>query len=294
MWISDLFRRDEPLANNSRSAVIWLSYFHDPEARSAFQRLKRNLRDQIPVFGVVNEGEARRAGSSPDFIKVTHDDLRRAMPARADGILTSGSLDAGCADALHMAAIACLPGYEHYWFIEYDVDFSANWRGFFREFDGCEADLLGTTIYPRSMTQDWFHWRSFVAPEGVETSAHTRSFLPVFRISRRFADFYESETGRGWQGHFEALYPTIALANHFRIEDVGGTGPFVGKERQGRFYTNDFLSADLSPGTFRFLPPVSSRYFSISNLQLRPRAMLWHPIKTTAFNDERRRIIPPE
>jgi hypothetical protein len=85
--------------------------------------------------------------------------------------------------------------------------------------------------------------------------------LPVLRISKRFADFYASEVARGWRGHFEALYPTLALANDFAVEDIGGTGPFAESKRRGRLYTNKFSRPDLSPGTFRFVPPVANSYF---------------------------------
>jgi hypothetical protein len=69
---------------------------------------------------------------------------------------------------------------------------------------------------------------------------HVRGFFPIVRLSRRFAEAYRAEVTAGWAGHFEALYPTIAVLRSLSDEDIGGTGPFVPEGRRGLWYWNTY------------------------------------------------------
>jgi hypothetical protein len=126
-------------------------------------------------------------------------------------------------DLLHFAAMRQLPDFDYWWFFEYDTDFSAGWEHFFKLFCDCHADLVGSTLYPRNMDPNWFHWPKFRAPAHVRSEMHTRGFFPVVRLSRKFAEVYQSEMRNTWRGTFEALYPTIAVSNGLLVEDIGGS-----------------------------------------------------------------------
>jgi hypothetical protein len=171
--------------------------------------------------------------------------------------------------------------YDSFWFVEYDVDFTGDWGTFFSAMASTEADLLGTTLYPRSQSESWCHWNAFRAPVGLAAEHQVRGFFPIVRLSRQFAHVYRNEIPNGWSGHYEALWPSIALHRKFRIEDIGGTGPFVPPARQGRFYTN---SDDpiLNAGTFRYRPPVAGKYYPHSAPQI-AKDHLCHPVKTVAY-----------
>ncbi|WP_157100065.1 hypothetical protein [Rhodoplanes sp. Z2-YC6860] len=281
------FRRID-VQDRARTAIIWLTHFHEDKSFAAFQRLSSEVGQQFDTYAVLNGGE--NSEPHPLYINLTQDDLRKALPTRASGVLESGDLLAGYGDCLRLAAIAAIHPYRFYWFIEYDVDFSGAWLDFFQAFEGNTADLLGTTLHSRSDDPDWYHWRTFGAPQDVSTNTYHKGFFPISRISGRLARQYRLEIIGDWQGHFEALLPTIAIYRGLRVEDIGGNGPFAPAERAGRFYSDTGL---LYPGTFRYRPPVSNSYFSESNPDFSEPGKLWHPIKTDDFQAQHRSIRYP-
>jgi hypothetical protein len=232
----------------------------------------------VRAYHGAGDGGADLAGVPT--VRVGDGDLAATLPPRSVEKTEGGAPLNNMLDLLHFAVMRRLSTFDHWWLLEYDTDFSADWRAFFSAFEGCQADLLGTTVYPRALDPKWFFWPGFQAPPAVSAAAHVRGFFPVVRLSRRFVDAYAAEVTNGWRGHFEALYPSIALFRGLRVEDIGGDGPFVPEPRRGRFYWNTHDDVGLQPGTFRFEPAVSSHYFSRGNRDFFEPDRLWHPIKT--------------
>jgi hypothetical protein len=108
---------------------------------------------------------------------------------------------------------------------------------------------------------------------------------------------------RGWSGHFEATFPTIALHQGLEIEDFGGSGRFTKPGNTDRFYRNTPGEWGLWPGTFIYRPamtlrpdgkidrvvkvpwplskvwPFSERYKRTTRLDKLEPNKLWHPVK---------------
>jgi len=183
-------------------------------------------------------------------------------------------------DLIWFEVVRKLPGFEFYWLIEYDVDFAAPWLTFFSEFSKCNADLLGTNLYPKSQSQTWAHWEWFSCPKKVSQRQMMRGFFPIARVSRRFIETY-SRNLDGWNGHYEALFPSIALHERLRLEDIGGDGPVTPARRRGRLYLGT-RSPELNAGTFRFSPPAANHYFPQLD-ELIPDNHLCHPVKTEMY-----------
>jgi hypothetical protein len=93
MWIPGIPRRRHHPAD-PRSLVVWLTHFFDPQALIAFKRLKQDLRKRIAVVGIINVGETSIRSARAGLMSITHDDLRSALPTRAEGAMASGSLSA--------------------------------------------------------------------------------------------------------------------------------------------------------------------------------------------------------
>ena len=273
-----------------RTAIIWLTHFFDPAADSAFERLAREANRFGRIFRVRQYSNSVAPSALPGEILVSDADMARALRMRSQGIDFTKGISGGFADLLHFAVLGKLAKFAYYWFIEYDVEFSGNWQTFFSSFHRCKADLLGTTIYPRFMDLNWFYWKTFDTPPPVPAQIDTRGFFPILRISSRFADTYRAEIANGWSGHFEALYPTIARYRNLSVEDIGGSGPFVPRERLDMYYSNNVASWNLSPGTFRFSPIISKNYYSALSKDFPASNKLWHPIKTTAYDRAARKI----
>ena len=166
------------------------------------------------------------------------------------------------------------PDYDYYWFIEYDVRFSGDWRTFFAGFQHSDADFLSTSIRRASNDPNWMHWPTLHPPEGMNQppkDAMLCSFMPIYRISARGFRVIDQAYREGWTGHCEASWPTILYRAGCRLEDIGGDGEFVRPENRNRFYTNNPADVDLAPGSLVFRP-VRWKPGSGSN-------RLWHPVK---------------
>ena len=106
-------------------------------------------------------------------------------------------------------------------------------------------------------------------------------------------DVYQEALSTGeWSGHYEFLLPTIARAHGLRIEDIGGTGPFVPWRRRRRNYLNVAKDVLLSPGTFVWRPSMTA-YFHEDDTAFTQRAMLYHPIKADVAEWETEASVAP-
>ncbi len=270
-----------------RTAIVVLTHLRDPEQKQAFARLVR----EADKYGtVVQVQHASGAGTRPapaGCLMITDWELAQAAPYRFAQMQKAGlAVARGFVDMLMVAAVRRLPGFDRYWFIEYDVDFSAPWSQFFSRFDRCNADLLCAALHPRHLSEHWVHWSWFGGPADARASGIVRSFLPVARITRRLVEIYAVRSGR-WSGHNEAVLPSVALHAGLSVQDMGGDGPMVLPARRGRLYKFR-AQKDAGHATFRAYPHVSRKYFPFSGQRL-PREYLWHPVKTAAFRAAKRR-----
>jgi hypothetical protein len=181
--------------SQQHTAIIWLTHFFDPAADLAFERLAREANGFGRVFRVrqYSNSVGPPAPEIPGEILVSDVDMVQALRTRSQEIDFASGIPGEIVDLLHFAVLGKLAKFAYYWFIEYDVDFSGNWHTFFSSFQNCKADLLGTTIYPRSLDLNWYHWKTFAAPPSVPAQFVTGGFFPIFRISSRFADIYRTE-----------------------------------------------------------------------------------------------------
>jgi len=154
--------------------------------------------------------------------------------------------------------------YDFYWFIEYDVRFTGNWKSLFQYFEGqSESDLLGTALTSYDERKNWKWWKTLRAPwfSFLRNSEKIRGFFPVIRLSSGALNALKNANQRGWKGHHEVVIPTVLHRLHFSIEDIGGVGRFVSEENINRFYFNNRFARGLAPGTFVCKPsePIDER-----------------------------------
>lgn len=295
MWV-DLIRSDSvrsslrKLFGLSDTAIIWMTHFQDKEVLNSFDRLLRDVGQKYPVFGFLNSGIAQVVSGHPRLSCLNHEQIARLIPHRSSGMLPSGNIRAGYADAFHLAAAKSIPRFKYYWFVEYDVDFSGDWLAFFSSFEGNTTDLLATTLLNRDEDPAWFHWYMMSVPEIEGRDEQMRGFFPIYRASDVFIDRYSVACAAGWDGHFESLFPTLARKRKLSIEDIGGDRSFTPPSRLNKFYFNEPTTGSMSPGSFRFSPPISDRYFSKVDEVFHRKNYLWHPVKAPGFYDEERRI----
>jgi hypothetical protein len=267
-------------------AVILVTHIETGQIYKHFLRLKAECRDHLDAYLCVHMSADRRAEpgheAQVDF-RLSASDEEACLPARhAEKIARGGTIVPGFCDLTYMPALLSprLANYTHVWIVEYDVDYAGPWDRFFGPLAGSEADLIGTTFYPRQQSLDWMWWPIFEAPPAVSRASHTRSFVPIARFSRRMILQYEKAVRGGeWRGHVEALYPTIARHLGLTIEDLGGDGPFTPRSLVGRNYSNTPSSALLRPGTFTTPPANHAAYFHEAPEIFPVPGYLYHPVK---------------
>jgi hypothetical protein len=256
------------------AGAIFVTSHDQPRIRTHFRRLREETEDSLDLHYIVNASrypapECSLSCASPEKI----------MPRRMQRMVEDGGMYGGYLDVLLMPLAMALNN-EFVWIIEYDVDFSGDWRDFFSQFEADRSDVLTTTLMTRAQSPDWHYWDTVRPPPEVPQSQNLRSFTPIMRLSQRFLDAYVRETAdHDWQGHSEYTIPTIAVYRGYAIADIGGTGPFCPKHRYGRNYVNspeDGFSQN--PGTFVYRPPRHI-YFKEDSAVFPLRDMLYHPVK---------------
>jgi len=264
-------------------AVILITHIESDAVGQHFDRLNFECSGLLDAFLCVHGPAAADAGKAlrADF-RISPADEQRSLPLRyAEKMRRGGSAIPGFPDLIYMPVLRDrLTQYTHIWIMEYDVDFAGAWGDFFAPLIGSAADLMGTTIYPRSQCADWMWWPSFETPTEVSDRDHMRAFFPIARFSRRMIECYAAAVQTGdWRGHAEALYPTVARHRGLTIEDIGGDGPFTPKPLRGKNYFNNPADGRLRPGSLTTRPPQQTLYFHVAPETFPMRGYLYHPVK---------------
>ncbi len=122
--------------------------------------------------------------------------------------------------------------YDYYWFIEFDVRYSGDWRSFFTFFEPYTHDFIASHIRSYDEEPLWHWWDTLRHP--VKTILRDRD---------------------GWQGFNEVSLPTLLHKGGYRIMDFGGDGRFTPPELKNRSYTSHGLKDGLlSPFERQTLP----------------------------------------
>lgn len=270
-----------------KQALFFHTHLLSEKILAHFQRLQHELCETMPVHLSFHAGDTPAAPTVPeaDFI-ITTAQSRQLLPARYFEMERAHSRGyaSGFPDLAYMPALLDprTAPYEFLWFMEYDVDFAGNWADFFQQVNRLDADLIGTTLLPRSEDPHWMHWPWFEPPADVAPALQVRSFLPIARYSRCLLNRYHEAAKTGlWRGHSEAILPTLANTHGYRLHDLGGTSRWH-EQPSTPWYHNTPHHPYLTPGTFVYRPPIHDCYYHENPFAFTERNQLYHPIKTEA------------
>ena len=154
------------------------------------------------------------------------------------------------------------PGYDYYWLVEDDVDFSGDWRSFLSLFNTQESDFIANYIIRYAEDPGWYWWYTLhTGTEQVPDSGRLHAFNPIYRLSALALSYLHEALSQGWSGHHEVLMPTLLYLRGCNLMDMAGDGEFSVKDCPGGLCDAD---------TFSYLPlPVQEE---------RPNR-LYHPVK---------------
>jgi hypothetical protein len=252
-----------------RTAVVMTTHRFDPPVLDEFSRIRDALSPGDRAFllcdgsGAPPPEEVAPLAHVFDTAIVT----RKAARIVGEGILRN----------FHLAWLDLFeahPGFDAYWFIEYDVVYSGAWRDFLDDFRQLPHDLLATHLRTHAQEPGWYWWDEIRPPDAVLPAERLiRGFLPVARVSRKGLERLRDAVAEGWTGFAEGLVPTILREAGLTLGDIGGDGPFVVPGFENRYYTSasDPAGLLLDRGTMRYRPPI--RFPRIAP------GRLYHPVK---------------
>lgn len=252
-------------------AVIFLSHIYSTRIRDHFDRLKRETSGIVDCFFCLHRPNGAHEGDNVDFI-ITEKDEAALLPERfgyrKKKGLALGSY--GFLDVVFLEAIRRAPGYEHYYMMEFDVDYSGDWKEFFEINAARTADFMGSHIHWRRDNMDWIHWNNhFSVP--VHSDKHLMAQIVLMRMSLRMVNAYKAALESGdYIGNVEALAPIVALDHGLSIEDFGANFEFTPEQWRGKNY---------DPEYFHYRPIVGEWYWHERPQEFPVLGMLYHPIK---------------
>jgi hypothetical protein len=201
--------------------------------------------------------------------------IRTKFPHLSHANIIPGNKHAAFIDLLPV-----FPAIEYFWFVEYDVRFSGNWRTLVDTCRRSDADMLGCHIRTREEIPDWYWWPSIKnANDPKRQLPGVRAFAWASRFSRRALDIVARRCiEEGWTGHMEGLVPSLLQDAGMRLEEIGGQSPFTPQDRSGLFYSSEYGSSVPSPsgdyglGSNRYAPPLL--FWGTK------KDRIYHPVKT--------------
>ena len=250
-----------------KTAVCFLTHSFSPELRRRWEALLAGTPEGARAFILAQKG----SDVPPELEARTHWFDFAALRVRARKVVGDRLVPGN----VHLAFLdfrRAHPGFERYWFVEYDVAFHGDWRDFFAELDADPADLLASRLRAPEHEPGWYWWPTLDLPGGPPPARRLRAFFPVCRFSAAALDAVGSAVDRGWTGHHEGVVPTAAREAGLTLSDIGGDGPWTPPSRRGRLYTSVASpDGEMLLGTMRAAPP----HF----LPFRRRGFLYHPVK---------------
>ncbi len=233
-----------------KTCVCFITHSFSPELRRRFETLRR----QAPAGAEVRILAQKGSGIPDELLPITSFFEFARLRERAVRVIGDRLVPGN----VHLAFLHfrdAEPGFDEYWFIEYDVVFNGDWRTLFDETAGDRADLIASEIRAESDAPGWYWWPTLDFP-GRAPGPLVRAFFPLCRISGRALDVVARRVKDRWSGHQEGLITTALIDEGLAVSDIGGDGPWTPASRRHRFYVGVSTSdSEMLLGTFRCAPP---------------------------------------
>lgn len=103
------------------------------------------------------------------------------------------------------------PNFKYYWFIEYDVKFTGNWKQLLEICSQNSCDFMAAQFLSYSKDPNWLFWEKMDLKDGFERKEPVRSLNPICRLSNRALKAIMESQEQGSLGHNESLLATVVL-----------------------------------------------------------------------------------
>lgn len=251
------------------TAVVMMTHRFDEPILAEFARMRQGLGERDQGFLLVDGAVTAPAMAGQRVHRFDFATLaRRASRVIGDDILRN----------VHLAWIDFFeahPGFDRYWFVEYDVRLAGPWGELLDATESLPHDLVCPHLRPFALEPRWFWWPEVQAPgRALAPRRLVRGFLPIARLSRAGLHRLRGAVDEGWSGFLEGLVPTALHEAGLSLADLGGEGPFAPAGVRRRFCTTapaDRGGSLVDRGTMRYRPPIA--FPGIRS------GLLYHPVK---------------
>lgn len=252
--------------------VAFFTHVFDPSIQLRYRKLKSDLGEPTKIFILAPLGTCIPHAYLDETYFFDYDSLRSgAARVNGDKIMPGNE---------HLAELDFYrnhPGFDYYWFIEYDVVFTGNWATLLGAVRNDGSDLLAAHVRSLKEDPEWPWWTTLDLPGcSLPQADRLRAFFPIFRISRAGLRAVEKYVKLGWSGHYEGLIPCAVHTASLSIADLGGDGRWTPKDRRFRFYSSfsSDAGASLNAGTHRHRP--AHQFFRLR------KNTIFHPVKASS------------
>ncbi|ROZ75703.1 DUF3405 domain-containing protein [Ramlibacter sp. WS9] len=271
-------------------AVFYLTHLWSQSIAHRFDRLRRELGADADCFvllqddhgGVTAQWKAflDGRGTPQALVPFDPDDLLQRLGYRWFDRSIMGSTHF---PLLHLSKTH---EYGHYWQIESDVEYRGDWRSLLGAYRNCEADLLASHFRRHADWPRWPWWRTLRVPVAAALTANDlrRAFFPILRISRQALEALDQAHRDGWEGHFEALIPTVVHRLGLLAQDLCATTACYLGDSQDR------CADQARQSTMRWRPQIALGEFIGRGVG----PLLFHPVKENWAYDGNRILRWPE
>ena len=263
----------EALHVKQKTAVLLMAHLDCPTIaiEKQYHRLREELSpEQYDIFLLYNvcykKGGKRQLPKVENLVVYDYNDMKALRYTPISKELYPGS----CHFPVLKFYLDNSDKYSHYWFIEYDVVFTAPWSVLMDYYLGYDADFIASHIHPFKEYRNWYWW-SHGNKVGYPINECYRAFHPICRYSCHALTYLDKYLKQGYYAHSELLIPTALFHAGCKLLDMGGSGSFIEENGKNKFYlSNETIN------TLRYKPAFSEKQV----LESPYRYKLFHPVKT--------------
>lgn len=242
-----------------KQAVLLMSHFFDSRIEEKYHRLTGELSPALyDVYLLLNLNDKSEFEDSPSSINMCvydADDLNSLGYTPIFESLLPGSC--------HFPVLRFYkdhPDYKFYWFIEYDVEFTASWSLLFDSYVDDAVDYIVPFLakFEKKKNGNWEWWHTG-NKSGFPLIESIRAFHPICRYSKSALNCIDRYQRLGYSAHSELLVPTCL--SHAGLTLKAFDEGFFIREREFK--------------SFRYRPV----FYSEEIRQRKDYGILYHPVK---------------
>ncbi|MCM1311786.1 MAG: DUF707 domain-containing protein [Bacteroides sp.] len=221
-----------------KQAVLLVTHFYDEHVLKKYERLRKELHeDTYDIYLLYNTDNKRETYRIPESVNACIYNLDDINSLGYESIMEE-MLPGSC----HFPVLKFYkdyPSYSHYWFIEYDVEFTSSWNMLLDAFRRKRYDFISSCVekYDAQNNGDWYWWKRF-NNVGYPLEKCVKAFNPICRYSNRALRYIDKFQKAGHSAHSELLIATCLYNAGYSIADFGGKNDFVSYGNIDRFYIN--------------------------------------------------------